>query len=141
MQLSLIDIALRRHSLNMQNDFSPAVADWSDYVVEMKAGVASCTLLPKEKGRTLVRYIVTTGLRWKLAADTESVAVTVEAEYGLVFAGPEDFDIQAQGEGTLREALCAAWPYWRQDFLQMATKASLPAIPISAYPDFEKGIF
>lgn len=141
MQLSLVDIALRRHLLNMQDDFSPAVADWSEYRIEMKAGVASSTLLPKENGRTLIRYIVTTGLRWKLAADMDSVAATVEAEYGLVFEGPQDFDVEAQGADTLREVLCAAWPYWRQDFLQMATKASLPAVPIPAHPDLESETF
>ncbi|AJD48512.1 hypothetical protein S7S_10500 [Isoalcanivorax pacificus W11-5] len=141
MQLKLVDIALRGHVLAMKDDFFPVVADWSEYRIEMKAGVRSCTLLPKENDRTLVRYIVSTGLRWTLASDEKNVAASVEADYGLVFVAPESFDIEAQGAETLRQVVLTAWPYWRQDFLQMATKASLPQVAIPTRPDFESEIF
>lgn len=137
MRVNFVDIALRRQILSMREDFSPAVADWSEYRIEMKAGVASCTLLPKQNDRTLVRYVVSTGLRWSLPSDLENVAVTIEAEYGLVFAVAEHFDVDAQSADTLRQVVLAAWPYWRQDFLQIATKASLPPVAIPVRPDFE----
>ena len=136
MQLELVDIALRGHMLAMHDDFLPAVVDWSKYTVETKAGVASWKMLPKEGDQTLARFVVTTGLRWT-SADIEGAAATVEAEYGLLFIVPEGGDIAAQGKDVWHQVLLAAWPYWRQDFLQMATKASLPLISIPTNPDFE----
>lgn len=135
MQLEMIDIALRGHGLVMDDDFLPAlIKDWSEYVVDMKAGVASWTLLPKNGDDTLVRFVVTTGIRWRPAAEESDAVATVEAEYGMLFVAPDGFDSAALNKDTTRQVVLAAWPYWRQDFMQMATKASLPQIAIRTNP-------
>jgi len=138
MQLELVDIALRGHELVMDDDFLPAlVDDWSDYTMETKAGVVSWKLLPKEGDKTLVRFVVTAGLRWRAEVDDPSTVATIEAEYGMLFAAPDGFDSAAHDTEVGRQVVLAAWPYWRQDFLQMASKASLPlvAIPTNPYQD------
>lgn len=138
MQLELVDIALRGHTLAMDDDFLPAlVDDWSGYTVETKAGVAAWKLLPKEGDNTLVRFVVTAGLRWRTAVDEPAAVATIEAEYGMLFVAPDGFDGAAHNAEIGRQVVLAAWPYWRQDFMQMATKSSLPlvAIPTNPYQD------
>ena len=138
MQLELIDIALREHMLAMDDDFLPAlVSDWSEYVVETKAGVAAWKLLPKDGDKTLVRFVVTAGLRWRREDKGSDAVATVEAEYGMLFVAPDEFETAEQNEEIAKQVVLAAWPYWRQDFTQMAVKASLPlmAIPVNPYQD------
>jgi len=135
MQLELVDIALRGHALAMDEEFLPAlVSDWSEYIVETKAGVISWKLLPREGDKTFVRFVVTAGLRWKPEADEASAVATVEAEYGMLFVAPDDFEGAAHNSEIAKQVVLAAWPYWRQDFMQMAAKASLPLVAIRMNP-------
>ena len=135
MQLELVDIALRGHTLALDEEFLPAlVSDWSEYVVETKAGVAAWKLFPKDNDNTFVRFVVTTGLRWRPAEEGSNAVATIEAEYGMLFTAPAGFEGVAHNEEITRQVVLAAWPYWRQDFVQIAVKASLPLVAIRMNP-------
>lgn len=136
MRFELVDLTLRSHSLSMDREFFPAlVEDWDQYTVETMAGITSWKLIPKIEEPSLARFVQTVGFRWVSSHDGEEKAVaTIEAQYGLLFSTEPGLDRLELADWLRQQVVAAVWPYWRQDFSQMALKASLPIAALPPSP-------
>ena len=138
MRMELVDIVLRSHSLSMDKDFFPALVDsWDAYALESMASITSWSVLPDMEQPSLVRFVQSVGLRWVHSEDGEErIAAPIDAQYGLLFSTEVGLQSLAIDELISERVISSVWPYWRQDFAQMAMKASLPMVVIPPDPDF-----
>ncbi|HCR80050.1 MAG TPA: hypothetical protein EYG00_10960 [Alcanivorax sp.] len=138
MRMELVDLALRSHSLSMDKDFFPAlVTDWDLFTLESMATITFSKLIPKPGENSFARFVQSLGLRWIFREGGEDkVVATIEASYGLLFSTEAELHSPHLDEEISGQVISAAWPYWRQDFSQTATKASLPLVAMPPAPDF-----